>query len=67
MNPGPGIAVGDPSPSFGGREARAFAALFAATMVGLLAVGALLPVLPFYVKGPLGGDDVLVGVVIGAG
>ena len=66
MNPGPGIAVGDPSPSFGGREARAFAALFAATMVGLLAVGALLPVLPFYVKGPLGGDDVLVGVVIGA-
>jgi MFS family permease len=58
---------GDGSPPpFGGREARAFISLFAATMVGLLAVGALFPVLPFYVKGPLGGDDVLVGVVIGA-
>jgi MFS family permease len=57
---------GESAPSFGGREARAFVSLFAATMVGLLAVGALFPVLPQYVKGPLGGDDVLVGVVIGA-
>lgn len=61
-----GVAIGGPPPSFGGREAKAFTALFAATMVGLLAVGALLPVLPFYVKGPLGGDDVMVGIVIGA-
>ncbi len=43
----------------------AFAGIFAATMLALLAVGAVLPVLPHYVRGPLGGTDVVVGVVIG--
>ena len=32
----------------------------------MLAVGAALPVLPRYVKGPIGGSDVEVGLVIGA-
>lgn len=36
------------------------------TLLGFLAVGAVLPVLPRYVKGPVGGGDVAVGVVIGA-
>jgi MFS family permease len=34
-------------------------------MLALLAVGAVLPVLPHYVRGPLGSTDVVVGVVIG--
>ncbi len=45
---------------------RAFAGIFAATLLTLMAVGAVLPVLPHYVKGPLGYGDVAVGVVIGA-
>lgn len=45
---------------------RSFAALFAVTFCGLLAVGAVLPVLPRYVHGPLGYGDVAVGIVIGA-
>ena len=48
------------------RVAPAFAAVFAVTMLNLLAVGALLPVLPLYVKGPLGEGDLAVGVAIGA-
>lgn len=44
----------------------AFAGVFAATLLGLLAVGAVLPVLPRYVTGPLGSGDVAVGVVIGS-
>jgi MFS family permease len=44
----------------------AFTGIFAATMLNLLAVGALLPVLPLYVRGPLGEGDLMVGVVIGA-
>jgi MFS family permease len=35
-------------------------------MLGLLAVGATLPVLPRYVKGTLGGGDLEVGIVTGA-
>jgi MFS family permease len=50
-----------PGPRIGPR----FAALFAATFCGLVAVGAVLPVLPRYVHGPIGGGDVAVGVVIG--
>ena len=46
--------------------ALAFAGLFAVTFCGLLAVGAVLPVLPRYVHGPLGAGDVAVGVVIGS-
>lgn len=48
------------------RVGRSFAALFGVTFCGLLAVGAVLPVLPRYVHGPLGSGDVAVGVVIGA-
>jgi MFS family permease len=44
----------------------AFAGVFVVTGLGLLAVGATLPVLPRYVKGPLGGGDLAVGVVTGA-
>jgi MFS family permease len=35
-------------------------------MLGLVSVGATLPVLPRYVKGPIGGGDLAVGVVTGA-
>jgi MFS family permease len=45
---------------------RAFAAVFGATLLAFVAVGAVLPVLPAYVKGPIGAGDVAVGVVVGA-
>lgn len=48
------------------RPGAAFAGLFAVTFMGLLAVGAVLPVLPRYVHGPLDGGNVAVGVVIGS-
>lgn len=35
-------------------------------MLGLLAIGATLPVLPRYVKGPIGSTDLAVGIVTGA-
>jgi MFS family permease len=41
-------------------------AVFAATLTSFLAAGAVLPVLPRYVRGPAGGSSVAVGVVIGA-
>jgi MFS family permease len=44
----------------------AFAGIFSVTLLALLSVGAVLPVLPRYVRGPLGAGDVTVGVVIGA-
>jgi MFS family permease len=43
----------------------AFAGLFAVTFCGLLAVGAVLPVLPRYVRGPLDSGNIAVGVVVG--
>jgi MFS family permease len=43
----------------------AFAGVFALTFCGLVSVGAVLPVLPGYVKGSLGYGDFAVGVVIG--
>jgi MFS family permease len=43
----------------------AFAGIFVTTLLSLMAVGAVLPVLPRFVRGPLGGGDVAVGVVIG--
>ncbi len=43
-----------------------FAGLFIVTNLGLLAVGATLPVLPHYVKDELGGNDLEVGIVTGA-
>src|SRR5918995_3699531 len=44
----------------------AFAGIFAVTVLGLLSVGAVIPVLPRYVKGPLDEGDVTVGFVVGA-
>jgi MFS family permease len=44
----------------------AFAGLFATALLCFLGLGAVLPVLPRYVKGPLDGGDVAVGVVTGA-
>jgi MFS family permease len=51
----------EPSP-----ERLAFAGIFAVTLLGLLSIGATLPVLPRYIKGELGGGDLEVGIVTGA-
>ena len=48
------------------RAGRAFAGIFGFTFCGLLAVGAVLPVLPRYVHGPLDGGNIAVGIVVGA-
>lgn len=48
------------------RPGVAFAGVFAVTFCGLVAVGAVLPVLPRYVHGPLDGGNVAVGIVIGS-
>jgi MFS family permease len=44
----------------------AFAGIFVVTMLGLLAVGATLPVLPRFVADELGGSSLEVGIVTGA-
>src|SRR3954468_19716657 len=44
----------------------AAAGIFAATLCAFLSVGAVLPVLPRYVHGPVGAGDLAVGVVVGA-
>lgn len=44
----------------------AFAGIFVVTGLGLLSIGATLPVIPRYVKGPIGAGDVSVGIVTGA-
>jgi MFS family permease len=49
-----------------GDTLAAFGGVFAATLLTILAVGAVLPVLPRYVHGPLDSGDVAVGFVIGA-
>src|SRR6476620_10593224 len=48
------------------RPGVAFAGIFGVTFCGLLAVGAVLPVLPRYVHGPLDGGNIAVGVVVGS-
>ncbi len=48
------------------RPGRSFAGIFFVTFCGLIAVGSVLPVLPRYVRGPLGENDLAVGIVIGA-
>jgi MFS family permease len=48
------------------RPGIAFAGVFAVTFFGLVAVGAVLPVLPRYVHGPLDAGNVAVGIVIGS-
>jgi MFS family permease len=45
---------------------RVFAAVFGATLLVFLSVGAVVPALPRYVTGPLGEGDVAVGIVMGA-
>ena len=47
------------------RPGVAFAGVFAVTFCCLLAVGAVLPVLPRYVHGPIGAGDFAVGIVVG--
>jgi len=53
-------------PASADRPGVAFAGVFAVTFCGLVAVGAVLPVLPRYVHGPLDAGNVAVGVVIGS-
>jgi MFS family permease len=49
------------------RPARtAFIGVFVAALLSFLGLGAVLPVLPQYVKGPIGAGDVAVGLVTGA-
>jgi MFS family permease len=48
------------------RPGVAFAGVFGVTFCCLLAVGAVLPVLPRYVHGPLDAGNVAVGVVVGS-
>jgi len=48
------------------RPGLSFAGVFAVTFLGLIAVGAVLPVLPRYIRGPLDSSDLAVGVVIGS-
>jgi MFS family permease len=47
-------------------ERAAFAGIFIVTLLGLLSIGATLPVLPRYVTGPLDSGDVAVGIVTGS-
>jgi MFS family permease len=54
------------APSTSHRPGLSFAGIFAVTFCGLIAVGSVLPVLPRYVRGPLGEGDLAVGIVIGA-
>lgn len=58
-------SVEDQPPSVA-RPGAAFAGVFAVTFCGLVAVGAVLPVLPRFVHGPLDAGNVAVGIVIGA-
>ncbi|MBX5442924.1 MAG: MFS transporter [Solirubrobacteraceae bacterium] len=54
----------EPAPRRGTNTA--IAGVFAASLTAFLAIGAVLPVLPRYVHGPIGAGDVAVGVVVGA-
>jgi MFS family permease len=55
----------DPSGAPIARPGIAFAGIFAVTFAGIVAVGAVLPILPRYVHGPLDGGNIAVGVVVG--
>jgi len=50
----------------GNSPRAAFAGIFAVTLFSLMGVGAVLPVIPHYVRGPLDRGDVAVGFAIGA-
>jgi MFS family permease len=45
---------------------RVFAGAFTATLITFLGVGAVVPALPRYVTGPLGGGEIAVGIVMGS-
>jgi MFS family permease len=47
-------------------RAMAFAGVFTSVFCCFIAIGAVLPILPRYVHGPLGAGDVAVGIVVGA-
>jgi MFS family permease len=53
-------------PRYISQRRAAFAGIFVVTALGLLSVGATLPVIPRYVQGPIGAGDVEVGIVTGA-
>ncbi len=55
-------SAGERGPQLGG----SFAGIFAVTNLGLLAIGATLPVLPNFVSEQLNGTDLEVGIVTGA-
>ena len=44
----------------------AFAGIFVVTLLSLTAVGAVLPVIPRYVRGPLDAGNIAVGIAVGA-
>jgi MFS family permease len=60
------VSAGAQADSQHRRPGLSFAGVFAVTFLGLIAVGAVLPVLPRYVRGPLDSNDLAVGVVIGS-
>src|SRR3954452_22603778 len=47
-------------------RATAFAGVFTSVLCCFMAIGAVLPILPRYVHGPLASGDVAVGIVVGA-
>ncbi|HWV86030.1 MAG TPA: MFS transporter [Capillimicrobium sp.] len=55
-----------PAPAQERAAGAAIAGVFAAALAAFLSIGAVLPVLPRYVHGPIGAGDVAVGVVVGA-
>jgi MFS family permease len=60
------VSAGAAADSQHRRPGLSFAGVFAVTFLGLIAVGAVLPVLPRYVRGPLDSSDLAVGVVVGS-
>lgn len=58
--------MSEEAPAPAARLGLSFFGLFVATFLCLVAVGSLLPVLPRYVRGPLGDGNFAVGIVIGA-
>src|ERR1700730_10222575 len=70
------MSIVQPAASGSRRNARALAArhpgiasragVFLAALCAFMAIGAALPVLPAYVRGPLHGSDLAVGIVVGA-
>src|SRR5437763_3587421 len=57
----PGRALAERHPGV-----AATAGVFVAALCAFLAIGAALPVLPGYVRGPLHSSDIAVGIVVGA-